>query len=258
MPAAHHGLTPYRYEGHGHSIWSDGRDTPGAIVAAAIKQNTQIIGLSDHDTVDGLPAFIDACHRANQAGHHILPIPSVEISTTMGDLLVALPFPASAKAFIHSFPQWKKPAHPLQVIEESILRYHAVCVFLHPEAPYLHGFTRHGITEIHRKLSRQLHRYMGIEIHNWMTQIFFWNRQRKQKDLQMCNQQQWDLAEFAFSDYHRARHVGKNATTLYLRSLTPASFVEAFSTRQTRLEQSPPSFGDFIDAAATSIQADLF
>lgn len=257
MPAQHTLYHPFRYDGHGHSLWSDGRDTPGAIVAAAIENNIQVLGLCDHDTVEGLPGFLDACHRANKTGHHLLPIPSVELTTTWGDLLIALPFPAAAHAFIQEFPRWRKPADPMQAIQESILRYHAICIFLHPETPYVHGFTIDDIDRIYRHLPRQLHRAIGIETHNWMSQIFFWNRSHIQRRLHKENQRRWDWAEFSFTDYHRARHVGKYNTTLYMKDLSPASFVEAITTRQTLPQPTPFSWKDFLAAGATSIQADV-
>ena len=45
---------------HIHSIYSDGTYTPQEIVDQAIDARLSAIALTDHNTVDGLPAFLDA------------------------------------------------------------------------------------------------------------------------------------------------------------------------------------------------------
>ena len=60
---------------HTHSVFSDGTHTPGDLIARA-KQLGLIIALTDHNTVAGLPEFMQA---AREQG--VTAVPGVEIST---------------------------------------------------------------------------------------------------------------------------------------------------------------------------------
>ena len=45
---------------HTHSVFSDGTDTPARLVEKALAQGLSALALCDHNTVDGLPAFLRA------------------------------------------------------------------------------------------------------------------------------------------------------------------------------------------------------
>ncbi len=45
---------------HVHSIYSDGTDTPRELIDAAVALGLSAVALCDHNTADGLPAFLDA------------------------------------------------------------------------------------------------------------------------------------------------------------------------------------------------------
>ena len=45
---------------HTHSVFSDGTCTPAEIIDTAIRSGISAIALTDHNSVDGLPDFIDA------------------------------------------------------------------------------------------------------------------------------------------------------------------------------------------------------
>ena len=61
---------------HTHSCFSDGTCTPAEIVDLAVQKGLSAVALTDHNTIDGLPAFLEAA-----AGRDILAVPGVEIST---------------------------------------------------------------------------------------------------------------------------------------------------------------------------------
>lgn len=46
---------------HTHSVYSDGTYTPAEIVAEAAAKGLFAVALTDHNTVDGLPEFMNAC-----------------------------------------------------------------------------------------------------------------------------------------------------------------------------------------------------
>lgn len=48
---------------HIHSTYSDGLLTPAEIVATAQKKNLQMVALTDHDTLDGIPEFLVEARR---------------------------------------------------------------------------------------------------------------------------------------------------------------------------------------------------
>ena len=61
---------------HTHSWYSDGTDSPAQIVAKATAQGLSAVALTDHNTVAGIPEFLEA-----SKGKEILAVPGVEIST---------------------------------------------------------------------------------------------------------------------------------------------------------------------------------
>ena len=63
---------------HTHSAASDGSDTPSELVALAAGTGLAGIALTDHDTVSGIPEFLEAA-----AGKSIRAVPGLEISSTL-------------------------------------------------------------------------------------------------------------------------------------------------------------------------------
>ena len=66
---------PVRCDLHTHSVFSDGSYTPSEIVAEA-KRLGLIVALTDHNTADGLPEFMDAARKLD-----VTAVPGVEFST---------------------------------------------------------------------------------------------------------------------------------------------------------------------------------
>jgi len=66
---------------HLHSTASDGAVSPAELVSAAVAARLDVIALTDHDTVAGVPAALEAA-----AGHPIHVVPAVEMSSTWEDL----------------------------------------------------------------------------------------------------------------------------------------------------------------------------
>ncbi|MBQ8514785.1 MAG: PHP domain-containing protein [Ruminococcus sp.] len=64
---------------HTHSRCSDGQDTPEELVSAAAAAGVTVMALTDHDTINGLPAAQTAAEK-----HHIKLIPGIEISVQGG------------------------------------------------------------------------------------------------------------------------------------------------------------------------------
>lgn len=74
-----------RIDLHTHSTVSDGTDPPAALVRKAAKQGLDVLGLTDHDTFDGLP---EARAAAEKAG--VLLVPGMEMSCQLGGASVHL------------------------------------------------------------------------------------------------------------------------------------------------------------------------
>ena len=66
---------------HTHSVFSDGTFTPAQLIVAAKQAGLTALALTDHNTVAGLPDFLDAA-----AGSGVEPVPGIEISTDYGDV----------------------------------------------------------------------------------------------------------------------------------------------------------------------------
>ncbi len=65
---------------HTHSNHSDGTFTPEELIAEAERVGLSAIALTDHNTVSGLPQFLEAAR-----GSGVEAIPGIEISTDYGD-----------------------------------------------------------------------------------------------------------------------------------------------------------------------------
>ncbi len=61
---------------HTHSNFSDGTDTPAEIIDKALQLNLSAIALTDHNTLAGVPEFLDAAKNKD-----IIAVPGIEIST---------------------------------------------------------------------------------------------------------------------------------------------------------------------------------
>lgn len=61
---------------HTHSLYSDGTCTPGQLIEIAREAGLSAIVLSDHNTVAGLPSFIEAAE-----GSGVEAVPGIEFST---------------------------------------------------------------------------------------------------------------------------------------------------------------------------------
>ena len=64
---------------HVHSIYSDGTLSPAELVQLAEKSGVAAVALCDHNTVAGLPDFLEAAEKSN-----VKAIPGVEFSTDYG------------------------------------------------------------------------------------------------------------------------------------------------------------------------------
>lgn len=60
---------------HTHSNFSDGTCTPAQLIEEAVNLGLDAVALCDHNTADGLPAFLEAAE-----GRDILAVPGVEFS----------------------------------------------------------------------------------------------------------------------------------------------------------------------------------
>ena len=65
-----------RFDLQCHSTCSDGTLEPAAVVAAAARAGVELLALTDHDTVDGVDAALEAARE-----HGIALVPAVELST---------------------------------------------------------------------------------------------------------------------------------------------------------------------------------
>ncbi len=65
----------FLYDLHTHSHCSDGKLSPEELVSLAKLNNVDVLALTDHDTIDGIPAAIAA------AGDGLTIIPGIEVST---------------------------------------------------------------------------------------------------------------------------------------------------------------------------------
>ncbi len=61
---------------HTHSVYSDGTCTPAELIALAREAGLSAIALTDHNTVSGIPAFLEAGKRSG-----VITVPGIEVSS---------------------------------------------------------------------------------------------------------------------------------------------------------------------------------
>ena len=66
---------------HTHSTCSDGTLTPTELVKLALEKNLAAVALTDHNTVAGLPEFLEAAR-----GTELEAVPGIEVSVDYGDI----------------------------------------------------------------------------------------------------------------------------------------------------------------------------
>ena len=66
---------------HTHSTCSDGTLTPTELVKLALEKNLAAVALTDHNTVAGLPEFLEAAR-----GTKLEAVPGIELSVDYGDI----------------------------------------------------------------------------------------------------------------------------------------------------------------------------
>ena len=80
MGRTHEAHRRMRLDLHVHTSASDGACEPGEVVALAGKAGLDVISITDHDTVAGLPRAMEAA-----AGQGVHVVPGVEVSSTFED-----------------------------------------------------------------------------------------------------------------------------------------------------------------------------
>lgn len=72
--------TPGSIDLHTHSTFSDGTCTPSEILAIAAENGLSGVALTDHDTTDGIPEFLESSRKYPE----LQAVPGVELSTRYG------------------------------------------------------------------------------------------------------------------------------------------------------------------------------
>lgn len=239
------------YDGHGHSLASDGSNTPEEILDAAIQKNIQIIGLSDHNTVASLPHFIAYAQKLTSQGHQILAIPSLEQSTLEGDVILLTPNLEDAQRFIQEYRKPTSRPHLIDCIENHIRKYNGLIILPHPQCRLISSVTIDSLTHlITKQLPARYLPHIGIEVYNWMSQIFFWERPAIEKKLRKLARTYF-LAQTGGTDYHSTTVIGKGRTIMHMPSLTAESFIEAFKSRAMSVEPPLPSNFETLSSLVT-------
>jgi predicted metal-dependent phosphoesterase TrpH len=88
---------------HTHSIFSDGTFTPEEIIKEAERIGLSAVALCDHNTAEGLPAFLQAGESSP-----VTAVPGVELSTDYGETelhIVGLFLPEERLSEVHSYTE---------------------------------------------------------------------------------------------------------------------------------------------------------
>jgi hypothetical protein len=166
---------------HLHSLYSDGTQWPAEIVGRAKNLGLECLALTDHDNMEGVPAFLEACHNNNIIGYAAVELDC--ISPEFGydkELLAYFPDARTPTDYSHTLEftiahqrrRVKKIKHYLKKLQdlypypeitfENYLRFH---LNSHPNAPpgaqftyqkpHIYQFLRNfGLQEIYPEFNR--------------------------------------------------------------------------------------------------------
>lgn len=201
-----------RYEPHGHSNVSDGLESPKAVARAAIGK-VDVIALADHNTTAGLGEFIDEIKRINDQEISLTGVPSIEVSTSKGHLLVCVADPTLADKFIN----WGLTTRLRRIDSKSLVlhtvqEFNGVCIFAHPMVPHSGGFSLEDIERLVDSLPPDMVTHLALETINNTASIipgYFYIQRR----VRAWNKQ-FKLAEVAGSDFHTKYLIGRVFTDI--------------------------------------------
>lgn len=239
---------------------ADATMTPEAIVDTALKENLQVIAITDHDVVGNVRRAID-----HAKGKPLLVVPGVELSTPQGHFLVYCPTPVQLEGFVGkldiaadkkscSTPVWQC----LKIAED--FGGFGICAHIDLDA---------GLEKAHPKFDafkQQIFdspNLLGLEVANAAACDWFstadGNADRKQCAALRCErlglEEGHDLTKIMSSDAHTLGALGKNAagarklTRVKMEALTFDSLRVALldGAARVRLEDLvPPSIPRFV------------
>ncbi|MBI2612007.1 PHP domain-containing protein [Candidatus Gottesmanbacteria bacterium] len=232
---------------HIHSrVSKDGESSIWDIVNRGVGEGLKYLGLSDHNSIEGLTAFIDAISRMQNQGIIIFPIAGCEFTAVgrnenMGHLLAGKAIDSSVSDDVKK--EWLRfLAREVEAIKgdgkfpqlmdliKKISDHGGFAVVTHPMFWGIKSFGDETIRSLSDTVDDNLRRVIALEARNFLTQIqpAPINLRREEKVRQFA-----DLYGFAVtggSDAHNARDIGRVRTTLPQGVL----FQRAFEGREVR------------------------
>lgn len=229
-----------RYDAHNHSLFSDGHESPEEIVEAAATR-VDYLGLSDHDNVRGIPRFLDAVKRVNDRGINLRGVPSAEITTSIGHMILAVPDPEMTGRFL----RWARGIDffnidPADAIVPGVSEFNGVCIFTHPEVPLTRGATFTDIERLMDRLPESVRAHIGIESNNHASRALpYYDKIRKQTEVWSRN---LGLAGLAATDSH-SKHLAGAFYSLVPDTGSQTPIVDAFRNGTVTDPDRPVSLG---------------
>ncbi len=100
---------------HMHSNYSDGEFPPGKLVDIAHKNSVNVLSLTDHDTFEGIPEFLEATRKKG-----IMGFPGIEITVTYRDF--QLHVLGYFKSYESILPELMEKVHDMSALREKRMR----------------------------------------------------------------------------------------------------------------------------------------
>lgn len=229
-----------KYDPHNHSSFSDGHETPEEIAEAAAGK-VDYLGLSDHDTVRGIPRFLDAVQKIRDRGINLQGVPSTEITTSIGHMILAIPDSSQAAGFL----KWANGVDfhnidPAKAILPGVSDFNGVAIFTHPEVPLTQGASFSDIERLLDRLPGEIHGHIGIEANNHSAHILP-QYGRIRRETEKWNQSV-GLAQVAGTDSH-SKHLAGDFFGLVPKSDHGEPIAQAFRNRTIISPDRPITFG---------------
>lgn len=258
----------------------DDQMTPQNIIDLAIKENIQVISITDHNEIGNVKAAIDY-----SMGKSIYVIPGVELSTTDGHLLVYFPDLAALTKFMGQLTisaDKKLCNHTIVQCLNNAANFGGFGIAAHIELDSGFELYMKGYTPFKQEVITHVN-LLGLEISSATNENWFTDRDTSTDRKALINLRRkalnedhtYDIAKLMSSDSHQLSALGKNAagnkkiTRLKMDELNFHSFRIALidSVARVRIEdlipKSVPHFvglkfdGGFLDGQVVKFSNNL-
>jgi hypothetical protein len=218
---------------HGHTSYSDGVSSIHDLVEAAGAAKLDFFGASDHNSTSGLKELnteIDKYNQRTGAGMHMVSAVEITVGAD-GHIVFATPgFDPQFIVWADRVSAQRCTYNAIRAIFETVADHGTVVSIVHPGVLGTRSLSLSSLRTLGDSLPEEIKKNVGIEVSNWMSQIFQPHTALRELELRKLAQE-YDFATFGGSDYHAAWMIPMLYTQYVAQDATEETFLSAVHNR---------------------------